>query len=112
LLCSPQKSLKKLSLQSGLSYVSIHKATNILELHPYCVHVTHELKEHEKEQRNFTTANNLHTSLERVQTFLVKFSIVKKHSSTQVDILIAKTAEYGGLKICIPPMKHFLKVRV
>jgi hypothetical protein len=29
LLCSPQRSLRKLSLQSGLSYGSVHKATKI-----------------------------------------------------------------------------------
>jgi hypothetical protein len=33
------------------------------------------------------------------------FSIVMKHGSTIVDMLIAKTAEYGVLKIRIPSMK-------
>jgi hypothetical protein len=51
LLHSPQKSLRKLSLQSGLSYGSLHEATTISKLHPYCVHVMHKLKEHDKEKR-------------------------------------------------------------
>jgi hypothetical protein len=51
LLCSPRKSLRKPYLQSGLSYGSVHKATKILKLHPYRVHVMHELKEPEKEKR-------------------------------------------------------------
>jgi hypothetical protein len=50
LLHSPQKSLRKLSLQSGLSCGSVHKATKIFELHVYCVHVMHELKEPGKEK--------------------------------------------------------------
>jgi transposase len=37
LLHFPRKTLRKLSLQSGLSYGSVHKATKILELHPYRV---------------------------------------------------------------------------
>jgi hypothetical protein len=45
LLRFARKLLRKLSLQSGLSYGSVHKATNILKFHPYCVHVMHELKE-------------------------------------------------------------------
>jgi hypothetical protein len=48
LLRSLRKSLKKLSLQSALSYRSVHKATKILKLHPYHVHVLHEFKEPEK----------------------------------------------------------------
>jgi transposase len=51
LLRSPRKSLRKLSLQSGVSYGSVHKATKILKLHPYRVHVMHELKEPDKEKR-------------------------------------------------------------
>jgi hypothetical protein len=51
LLRSPRKSLRKLRLQSGLSYGSVHKATNILKLHLYRVHVMHELKEPDKEER-------------------------------------------------------------
>jgi hypothetical protein len=51
LLRSPRKSLRKLSLQSGLSYGSVHKATKILKLYPYRVHVMHELKEPGKEKR-------------------------------------------------------------
>jgi hypothetical protein len=39
LLRSPRKSLRKLSLQRGLSYGITHKATKILKLHPYRVHV-------------------------------------------------------------------------
>jgi hypothetical protein len=31
--------------------------------------------------------------------------MVKKYGSTKVDTVIAKTAEYGVLKIRIPPMK-------
>jgi hypothetical protein len=46
LLRSPRKSLRKLSLWSGLSYGSAHKATKILKLHPYHVHVMHKLKVH------------------------------------------------------------------
>jgi hypothetical protein len=42
LLCSPRESLRKLSLQSGLSYRSIYKATKILKLHPYHVDVMNE----------------------------------------------------------------------
>jgi hypothetical protein len=49
LLRSPQKSRRKLSLQSGLSYRSVHKATKTLKLCPYHVHVMHELKEPDKE---------------------------------------------------------------
>jgi hypothetical protein len=37
LLCSSQKSLRKLSLQNGLFCGGVHKATKILKLHPYCV---------------------------------------------------------------------------
>jgi hypothetical protein len=51
LLRSQRKSLRKLSLQSGLSYGSVNKATKILKLHPYRVHVTHELMGPEKEKR-------------------------------------------------------------
>jgi hypothetical protein len=43
LLRSPLKSLRQLSLQSGLSYGSVHKATKILKRHPYRVHFMHEL---------------------------------------------------------------------
>jgi hypothetical protein len=50
LLHSVQKSLRKLSLQSGLSYRSVHNATKILKLHPYHVYVMHELKESDKEK--------------------------------------------------------------
>jgi hypothetical protein len=50
LLCSPQKSLRKLSLQSGLSYGSAHKTSKILKLHPHHVHVMHKLKEPIKEK--------------------------------------------------------------
>jgi hypothetical protein len=39
LLCSPRKSVIKLFLQSGLSHGSVHKATKILKLHVYRVHV-------------------------------------------------------------------------
>jgi hypothetical protein len=51
LLHSPPKSLRKLSLQSGLSYRSVHEATKILKFHPHRVHVTHKLKEPDKEKR-------------------------------------------------------------
>jgi hypothetical protein len=51
LLRSPRKLLRKLSLQSGLSYGSVHKATKILKLHPYPVNVMHELKKPDKEKR-------------------------------------------------------------
>jgi hypothetical protein len=50
LLCSPRKSLRETLLQSGLSYGSVHKATNILKLHPYREHVMHELKEPDKDK--------------------------------------------------------------
>jgi hypothetical protein len=50
LLHSPRKSRRKLSLQSGLSYRSVHKVTKILKLYPYHVHVMHELKEPGKEK--------------------------------------------------------------
>jgi hypothetical protein len=50
LLRSPWKSLK-LYLQSELSYGSVHKVTKILKLHPYGVHVIHELKGPEKIKR-------------------------------------------------------------
>jgi hypothetical protein len=39
LLRSPRKSLRNLSLQSGLSCGSVHETTKILILHPYRVHV-------------------------------------------------------------------------
>jgi hypothetical protein len=51
LLSSPQKSLGKLSLQSGLSNGSEHKTTKILKLHPYRRHIIHELMEPDKEKR-------------------------------------------------------------
>jgi transposase len=51
LLRSPRKSLRKLSLQSGLSYGSVHKATKILKLRPYRVHSMHELKEPNEDKR-------------------------------------------------------------
>jgi hypothetical protein len=51
LLHSPRKSLRKLSLQSGLSYGSVYKATKILKLHPYRVNIMHEFKEPDKEKR-------------------------------------------------------------
>jgi hypothetical protein len=44
-------SLRKLSLQSGLSYGSVHEATKILKLHPSRVHAMHELEEPDKEKR-------------------------------------------------------------
>jgi hypothetical protein len=50
LLRSPRKSLSKLSLQSRLSYGSVHKATEILKLHLHRVHVMHELEEPDKEK--------------------------------------------------------------
>jgi hypothetical protein len=52
LLRSPRKSLRKLSLQSGLSYGSLHKATKILKLHPYPVCAMHEPKETKNEKRS------------------------------------------------------------
>jgi hypothetical protein len=48
LLPSPPKSLRKYYLQSWLSYGSVYKATKVLKLHPYRVHVMHELKEPDK----------------------------------------------------------------
>jgi hypothetical protein len=51
LVHSPRTSLRKLYLQSGLSYGSVHKATKILKLHPYRVHVMHELKKPDKEKQ-------------------------------------------------------------
>jgi hypothetical protein len=51
LLRSPLKSLRKLFLQSLLSYGSVHKATKILKFHPHRVNVMHELKERDKEKR-------------------------------------------------------------
>jgi hypothetical protein len=51
LLCSQGKSLRKLCLENGFSCGSAHKATKILKLHPYCVHVMHELKEPVKEKQ-------------------------------------------------------------
>jgi hypothetical protein len=45
LLRSPRKSLRKVSLQSELSYGSVHKATTILKLHPYwAVHFKHHCR--------------------------------------------------------------------
>jgi hypothetical protein len=49
-LRTPRKSLRKISLQSGLSYGSAHKATKILKFHPYRVNVMHELKQPGKEK--------------------------------------------------------------
>jgi hypothetical protein len=46
----PRKSLRKHSLQSGLTYGSVHKAAKILKLHPCRVHVMHELKGPDKEK--------------------------------------------------------------
>jgi hypothetical protein len=46
-----KKSLRKLSIQSGFSYGSVHKAIKILKHHPYCVHVTHKLKEPDKKKQ-------------------------------------------------------------
>jgi predicted metal-binding transcription factor (methanogenesis marker protein 9) len=43
--------MRKLSLQSALSYGSVHKCTKILKLHPYRVHVMHKLKEPGMEKR-------------------------------------------------------------
>jgi hypothetical protein len=51
LLRSSRKTLRELPLQSGLHYGSAHKATKILKLHQYRVHVMHELKEPDKEER-------------------------------------------------------------
>jgi transposase len=51
ILRSPRKSARKLSLQSGLSYGSAHKTTQILKLHPLRAHAMHELKEPDKEKR-------------------------------------------------------------
>jgi hypothetical protein len=50
LLLSARNSLRKLSLYSGLSYRSVYKAAKFLKLHPYCVHVMHELREPDKEK--------------------------------------------------------------
>jgi hypothetical protein len=56
LLRYPWKSLRKLSLQSGLSYGSVHKATKISKLHLHLVHVMQSLKEPDKEkQYNYYT---------------------------------------------------------
>jgi hypothetical protein len=62
LRCQP-KSLRKLSLQSGVSYGSVYKATKILKLHPYRVYVMQELEEDDKDN-DFITADGLHTSFE------------------------------------------------
>jgi hypothetical protein len=50
LLHAPQKSLRKLSVQNGLSHGSVHKAAENLKLYPNHVHVVHELKEPVKEK--------------------------------------------------------------
>jgi hypothetical protein len=89
LLRAPRKSLRKLSLQSGLSYESVHKARKILKLHPYRVLVTHELKEPDKEKRLqyvrwFTYFIRGGTNI------LEKFSKVTKHGSTKVGTLKPK----------------------
>jgi hypothetical protein len=68
LLRSPRKPLRKLSLQSGLSCGSVHKATKILKLHPYRVHVMHELKELDKEKRLYSLIK------QRFKFFLYKFT--------------------------------------
>jgi hypothetical protein len=56
-------------------------------------------------KNDFSTADGLHTSFERVQTFLKKLPVVIKHGSTYVAMLTVKTEEHGVLKNCIPPMK-------
>jgi hypothetical protein len=65
LLCSPRKSLRKLSLQSGLSYRSVHKATKILKLHPImymsCTNSRNLIR-----KNDFSIAGGLHTSFEGV----------------------------------------------
>jgi hypothetical protein len=50
LLRSSRKLLRKLPLQSGLFHGSEHNATKILKLHPYRVHVMHELKTPDKKK--------------------------------------------------------------
>ena len=50
---SPQKSVRRLSQESGLSPTTTHKALKKLELHPYRIRVVHELKEPDYEKRSF-----------------------------------------------------------
>jgi hypothetical protein len=50
LLSSLRKSPREFSLQSGFSYGSLHKVIKILKLHPYRLHVVHELKQPDKEK--------------------------------------------------------------
>jgi hypothetical protein len=56
--------LRKLPLQSGLHYGSVHKATKILKLHPHHVNVTHKLKKPDKKNTELfisnVTAGTLH----------------------------------------------------
>jgi hypothetical protein len=69
LLRFPRKSLRKLSLKKGLSYGSVHKATKTFKLHPYRVHVMHELKEPDKGKRlQYTGPLDHRISLHRISS--------------------------------------------
>jgi hypothetical protein len=74
-LRSPRKSLRKISLQSGLFY------GRILKLHPYRVHVMHNLKEHGKEKQLQYCRWFTHF-IRGCVDILIKFSLLMKHGST------------------------------
>jgi hypothetical protein len=73
LLHSPGKSVRKFSLQSGLSYRSVHKATKILKLHPFCVQIMHQLftKLHQTWGKEW-----MHASLNAVDISNTKYNTV------------------------------------
>jgi hypothetical protein len=56
--------LRKLSLQSGLSYGSAGNATKVLKFHPNHAHVIYKLEEPDKDE--FNTADGLHTLFEGI----------------------------------------------
>jgi hypothetical protein len=106
---SQRKSLRKLSLQSGLSYGRVHKTTKILKLHPYRVHGMHELKESDKEKR--LQYCRWFTHFIRGGTDILDKVIFCDeawfHPSGYVK---RQTAEYGVLKTRIPSMKDLHRV--
>jgi hypothetical protein len=89
----PRKSLRNLSLQSGLSYGSVHKAAKILEFHPHRIRVLQRLNEPEKGRRLQNCVWFTHFIGGGID-ISDRFLIVSKHSSTKPDTLIIRAVKY------------------
>jgi hypothetical protein len=66
LSCYLWKSLRKFSLQRGIYYGSVHKATEILKLHPYHVYISCMNLSNLERESSFSTEFGLDTSFKGV----------------------------------------------